>query len=796
MRGLGTWLGVCLLLLTGTLAGGPAAARSFLMPEADDDAGSLVITLPAPEADGTSLRVLHAARLSNGLGSNPLGLDRGWGNSGEILRFRLRGDRVTAEVENQLYRATADNPLEQRAVAESFGRSVIWSGKIASRLPNGGATVDITGLLTADTLGLARQLTEDDAKDFKLNKDSALLLTGDMLSFPDNLEIDAELTFESEKPGPEVRATAPDPRAVTLTVHHSLSRLPDDGYSPRAHDPRMGVNALGYYDFSAPLTGEVVKAWAIRHRLRHNIPGDPGSGTKDPIIFYVDPGAPPQIRDALIEGASWWRDAFAAAGFPDGYRVELLPDGANPLDIRYNVIQWVHRQTRGWSYGGGIVDPRTGEMVKGHVILGSQRVRQDRMIFEGLAGTAKSGTGADDDPVELSLDRIRQLAAHEVAHALGFAHNFAASTYGRGSVSDYPAPWVIAREDGTLDFSRSYAAGIGPWDKAAATWLYGDFGTNEAAELERVADETRAAGLVFVEDDDARGVGTGHARGAVWDNGDDPVAELANTLRVREIALANFGERSLSAGQNRARLREVIVPIYLYHRYQLASAAKSIGGTTYQYTKAGDPDGALDVVHPDRQAQAIALVLQTLEPEFLDLPQGVLAALPPAPSAPWGTARPELFDARTAPAFDLFSAAETSVDLTLDALLAPARLERMAFFHSRDREHPAPADLLRRIGETVTARPREQRRQALADVATGRLVARLIDADDGSHSDLVSAALRAELAQLRRDIAKRADVPLAALWTQRIDAHLSRPAPDRTPVPRAPDIPPGSPIGG
>ncbi|MEE4211796.1 MAG: zinc-dependent metalloprotease, partial [Parvularcula sp.] len=582
-----------------------------LLPLTFAEDGAVLATLPRPEGEDTVLRVIHAARLSSGLGSNPLGLDRGWGTSGHILRFRVAGGRVTAEVENQTYRASTDNLAEQRAVAQSFGRSIVFSGPVVEETADA-VTVDIAPLLLSDLMGLAQRLKEDGGDAFTLDRARSRVAPGGILTFPLNTEVETELTFASTKPGGEVRAAAPFPNAVTLGVHHSFVALPDDGYEMRRFDPRVGTFSLDVYDFSAPLAEPIARSYAMRHRLEQG----------EPITFYIDNGAPEPIRSALLEGASWWAEGFAAAGFPDGYKVEILPEDAHPLDARYNVVQWVHRQTRGWSYGGGVADSRTGEFIKGHVILGSQRVRQDRMIFEGLAGTAKTGSGEADDPVELALARIRQLAAHEVGHALGFGHNFAASTNGRASVMDYPAPWILATEDG-LDFSRAYASNLGAWDILTVRWLYGE------EDGDAIVTEARLQDLLFIEDEESRGAGTAHRLASVWDNGADPVEELRNVMRVREMALETFGPDRLAAGEPRGRLREVLVPIYLYHRYQTAAAAKAIGGVTYQYAKTGQDQGRVDIVPKEEQMRALRAVLETVTPEALDLDDDVLELLTP-----------------------------------------------------------------------------------------------------------------------------------------------------------------------
>ncbi|GGY47083.1 zinc-dependent metalloprotease [Parvularcula lutaonensis] len=747
-------------------------SEAKLLPLTRGEEGKLVATLPAPGEDGTALRVIHAMRLTSGLGSNPIGLDRGWGNSGEIVRFRVADGRVTAEIENQFYRAHTDNPDEVRAVEQSFARSIIYSTDVIEETGDS-VTFDIKPLLMTDLLGLSERLKEDGSGGFTLDKDRSRVAPRGILTFPLNTEIDTEMTFVSSDPGREVRQTSPYPGAVTLTVHHSFVALPDDGYETREYDPRVGTFARPYYDFSAPLEESVQKTFAMRHRLTKD----------DPLVFYVDSGAPEPVRSALVEGAGWWAEGFAAAGFPDGYRVEVLPEGVHPLDVRYNVIQWVHRQTRGWSYGGGISDPRTGEFIKGHVILGSQRVRQDRMIFEGLAGTAKTGSGEADDPVELALARIRQLSAHEVGHALGFGHNFAASHNDRASVMDYPAPWVI-EEDGALDFSRTYDAGLGPWDIATARWLYGE------ENGDAVIAQAREAGLLYIEDSEGRGVGTAHPFASVWDNGSDPVAELENVMRVRQVALENFESDRAAEGRSAAELRQVLVPVYLYHRYQTAAASKLIGGASYQYAKLGTDPAEVEIVPAREQRTALEAILETVSPEALDIPAHVLSMLTPRADAFQGINRRESFDSATAPVFDHHSAAEAAADITFRALFASRRLERLAQFEAMEGETLGLSEMLDTASETVT----EAGGSALAQLVEARFVAALIAADRQDASIAVRGALWETMSELERTFS-RSDPGHRQVLAAHLRSHLEAPAPARAPRAEGARIPPGSPIG-
>lgn len=751
----------------------------------DKNENKVLAKLPKAGDDGVSLRLIHTARLTAGLGSNPVGLDRGWGDSGKIIVFRQVGNKVIIEAENLLYRADPNNPLEERAVRESFARSFLASADVVKG--SDGLLIDLTDFLTSDVLNLVQYLKDSEQGSFSLAKDRTLVDTNNVFAFPDNVEMDVFFTLSSAKPGNEVATTAANGRDATLIQHHSFARLPEEGYTPLKSDPRAGAIERVHYDYSAPLSGQIETRLVRRYRLQKNDAGE----TINPIVFYIDSGAPEPIRQALIDGAEWWTEAFAAAGYPDGYRVEVLPEDAHPLDIRYNVVQWVHRQTRGWSYGGGVSDPRTGEMLKGHVNLGSLRVRQDRMIFEGLVGTAKTNTGADDDPVELALDRIRQLSAHEVGHALGFAHNFAASTYNKGSVMDYPAPDVRVT-NGQMDFSNTYGVGVGEWDKFAAIWLYGDLSDDER---EAVVQSALDRGLAYVADSDARSVGTAHPLGNVWDNGADPVEALKEVMAVRKLALSNFGADRIQDRQPMSDLNKVIVPIYLYHRYQTAAAAKYIGGMSFNYGLNGDGQGAAEVLSPYDQRRALNAVLSTLDPKALDIKDDTLALLTPSlVSYSIADSDRELFRRTAYPAFDVTAAADTGADLTFDVLLNPRRAARLIEFKRRDRRNLGLMDVLQTTRAYVMRRPANDRTGEIAKGVQARFVFALMELANSTATPGVKARTDKVLRDIRGDL--RAKGSGHGLWlVSLIDAHLERPATPLSTVTKAKALPPGGPIG-
>lgn len=754
----------------------------------DVEGGRVLLGLPAPDDSGRIGSYLYVEGLTTGLGSNPVGLDRGQLGDSVVLDIRRLGHRVLFEQPNLAYRAQTDDAAEARATRQAFATSVLWAGEVEAVAGDGRLLVDLTSFLVRDAHGVAQRLQRTGQGSYRLDPERSVVDPSACLAFPDNLEFEALLTWSGEPEGRFVRQTAPTPSAVTLVQHHSLVRLPDDGYTPRRFDPRMGSFGISYLDYAAPLDGSLEQQWIVRHRLERTDPTAPSSPAKEPIVYYVDPGTPEPIRSALIEGASWWAEAFEAAGFEDAFKVEVLPEDAHPLDVRYNVIQWVHRSTRGWSYGGGVIDPRTGEMIKGHVSLGSLRIRQDILLFEGLAGVEKTGSGTADDPIELALARIRQLSAHEVGHTLGFAHNFAASTYGRASVMDYPAPWVRLDAAGELDFSAAYGVGAGAWDIQSARYAYQEFPSGEeAAGLASIVQQALDENLYFMSDADARPAGAAHPRAGLWDNGEDSIAALREVLAVRRHGLERFGRHNLATGRPLARLEEVLVPLYFHHRYQLAVTAKLIGGLDYRYKVNGDSQPLPQAVSGERQEAALDLLLSTLDTETLSLPPSVLEVMHPRDFGS-GDNR-ELFNGRTAMVFDPVAAAATSAASTLDALLQPERLNRVA-------ANPAGDVTAERIVDGVLKRafePADSSRRSIAGAVQEAVVEHLagLAVDDRASLEVRSIAERA-LAQLPSAVS-----PAAAQYlTARARRTLERALTEATEPEAAPALPPGDPIGG
>ena len=536
-------------------------------------------------------------------------------------------------------------------------------------------------------------------------------------NFPKNTEVEVTLTFTTDgDAGPLVRSVTPNPQAITVREHVSFVELPPPGFKPRVNDPRSGFFGIQYMDFATPIQDPITKRYIARHRLQKKDPSAATSEAIEPIVYYVDRGAPEPVRSALIEGASWWNQAFEAAGYRNAFRVEVMPAEADPMDVRYNVIQWVHRSTRGWSYGNSLEDPRTGEIIQGRVSLGSLRDRQDLLIAEGLLapyGKDKSQVGKILEQIVLA--RLRQLSAHEVGHTLGLQHNFAASISNRASVMDYPAPFVKLGADGLPDISEAYARGIGDWDKVAITYGYQDFplGTNEKAALDKILSDAFKRGLMYLTDQDARPPGGSTSVAHLWDNGANVIDSLTNVMKVRSVALNRFGENNIREGAPMATLEDVLVPLYMGHRYQVEAVAKLIGGEDYAFSVRGQNDRNPQIIPAEEQRRALSAVLETLKPESLALPESLLKIIPPRPSGYPRTR--ENFRLRTSPSFDALAPAEAFTNHVSDFLFNPERAARLVEFHARDSRYPGFDEVLDRIiTATWKARAGTARRPAIS----------------------------------------------------------------------------------
>ncbi len=645
------------------------------------------------EIDKWETEFLYQSSLPAGVGSNDIGLDRGQLGETRIVRFERSGPKVLLVQENLNFRAVSDDQDEKRAVHDSFAESVIW-GFTAAAEENGRVLVDATDFYLRDAHGVVTALKRTKQGAYKLEGSRSAIYLANTKNFPLNTEVEATLTFTGDEPGRFVRDVTPDGTAITVREHHSFVQLPPAGYKTREFDPRSSFYGISYLDYATPISEPIVKRFTARHRLEKKDPTAAMSEPVEPITYYLDRGAPEPIRTALLEGARWWNQAFEAAGYKDAFQVKMLPEGADMMDLRYNVIQWVHRATRGWSYGVSVVDPRTGEIIKGHVTLGSLRVRQDFLIAEGLLAPYEKGKPVSPKMQEMALARLRQLAAHEVGHTLGLMHNYSASTVNRSSVMDYPPPVAKLASDGTIDLSDAYATGIGEWDKVSIAFGYQDFpaGTDERTALNKILLDGFGRGLRYLTDQDARPAGSSSSVAHMWDAGSNAVDELNRLMQVRAVALKKIGENNIREGAPLATIEDALAPVYMLHRYQVEAATKFVGGMDYTFAVRDDGEVPTKIVAPAEQRRALAAVLATLKPSALMLPEPLLEMIPPRP--PDYERGREHFKIHTSPAFDSLAPAEEAAQHALQFLFNPERAARLVQFHARDGANPGLQEVL------------------------------------------------------------------------------------------------------
>lgn len=736
---------------------------------------------------------LYVYSLSSGIGSNDIGLDRGQLGNEQVVFFRKAGNKLFLIQPNLKFRAITENTLEKQSVEQAFAKSVLHGFEIIKD-NEGTYTIDLTDFLRRDAHGVADRLKRAEQGSYALDQSKSYINLERTKNFPKNSEFDVILTFKGDPKGGYIRSVAPNPKKVTVAQHHSFIELPDDKFTMRKFDPRSGSYPFSYYDYSTPVQEPLIKRFITRHRLVKKDPSAPVSEAVEPIVYYLDNGTPEPIRSALLDGGRWWNQAFEAIGYKDAFQLKILPADADPMDVRYNVIQWVHRSTRGWSYGSSVIDPRTGEILKGHVSLGSLRIRQDFMIAQAL--TNKPFAQGDENyqnMLNFALARIRQLSAHEIGHTLGFAHNFAASTNNRASVMDYPHPKVDLI-NGEVVFNEVYDTGIGEWDKVTVAYAYSDFpaGTDEEAELNSLLAKSRQEGLRYISDQDARPQGGAHIAAHLWDNGANAAEELNRILSLRAAAMDNFGLDNIRKDEPLTVLEDVFVPLYFLHRYQTEAAVKSIGGLDYNYAVKGD--GQLTVADADskHQEQALRSVLQTLDARNLAIPERLLPLFPPR--AMGYSRNRESFKGKTGVSFDALAAAETAADMTLGLLLHPERSSRLIQQKSLDRNNIGLEEMLKQLLDaTIMKKESGGYLQTVQATINYRVLTHLLNlASSNDVHPRVNALVHQALSDLRKYLGTVNNVDAKELL-RRIERYYQKP--DAFKVTPAPKIPDGSPIG-
>ncbi|MEJ0106841.1 MAG: zinc-dependent metalloprotease [Bacteroidota bacterium] len=759
----------------------------------DENAGKIWLEIDKPDSE-----ILYQTSLPAALGSNDIGLDRGLQVDTRVVKFSRTGRKILMIQPNYDYRAVTPDKAEQRAVEQSFAQSTIWGFTVEAE-SNGHVLVDATDFLIRDAVKAANRLRSMRQGSYSFDKSRSAIYLPRTKNFPQNTELEATITLVNNdgEPGNYVQSVTPSPEAITLRMHHSFVQLPDKNYTPRVFDPRSSFIQMSYFDYSTPVPEPIDKYLIIRHRLQKKDPSAAKSEAVKPIVYYLDNGTPEPIRSALLEGAQWWNQAFEAAGYINAFQVKVLPDSADPMDIRYNMINWVHRSTRGWSYGAAVVDPRTGEIIKGNVSLGSLRVRQDYLIATGLLAPFENGVPPDNKMLTMALNRLKQLSAHEVGHTIGLMHNYSASVVNRSSVMDYPPPSVSLNASGDIDISNAYANGIGEWDKVSVNWGYQDFpqGTDEKTALNKILADAYNKGFQFISDRDARAPGGLHPTAHLWDNGTNPVDELKTAMKVREKALGQFGEKDIRPGVPMAFLEDVLVPVYLYHRYQVEAVTKIVGGMNYKYALRGDGQIVTQPISKEEQSKALDAVIATIDPAVLVLPERITKLIPPRPSGYEYTK--ELFKKRTGLAFDALSPAETAADMPLSFLFNSERMNRMVEYQAQNGGLGLNEMIDKLISITWKA-PRRKGMEGLIQLQTEQvLLTYLLAASiDDNNSFITKSVIQKTLSDLKTFIESKKKISTDDTYTGHLLLALERmKAPEKAKPTIHVAIPPGSPIG-
>ncbi len=769
----------------------------------DAEAGQLFM-----EINRWNEELLNLTGLAAGLGSNDIGLDRGASQGNRIIYFERVGPKIFMVQPNYSFRSSSDNVEEVRAVTDAFAPAIHWGWTPAAQTGDR-VLVDMTPYLLADHTGIANRLGG-----YRVESSRSAVYRAMTMNFPANTEMEASLTFVTGGGGggggggrgggrggrggsfEGVGAVAASGAAPTLRVHHAFVQLPDDDYTPREYDPRSSLGSVSYQDYSVALGTPLVKRHARRHRLEKVDPTAAVSAAVEPIVYYLDPGTPEPTRTALLEGARWWNQAFEAAGYRDAFQVEMRPPDVSSHDIRYNVINWVHRSTRGWSTGGGVTDPRTGEIMKGLVTLGSLRVRQDYMIAEGLLAPYVNGDETPPELADWALSRVSQLSAHEVGHTIGFGHNYYDSSQGRTSVMDYPHPLITLNADGTFDFSEVYELEIGEWDKIGVAYGYQDFpdGTDESEALQVILAEAWEQDLRYMTNQDM----SANPRVNQWSNGADPAVELNRMMEVRRAALDRFGERNIKLGQPMAMMEEVLVPLYLHHRYQVSAAASPLGGIDYIYSLRGDGRTPVEPISREDQMAALDALLATISSDELALPDTVVTMLPPRPTG-FGGGR-ELFPRYTGSSFDVITPAVVAADHTVSEILNGQRAARLVQQHAVTESLPGLGEVIDELVEATFGAQPTNGYEAEINRAVERVVAEhLMRLAGSAQMPQVRAIATFALERLNgriesEDGVSADDEPHYNLVSRDIERFLSRPGAVYTQV-VIPGAPPGAPIG-
>lgn len=652
--------------------------------------GRVLIEIPKLNDD-----MLYFVQVAKGIGNVELGIDRGGSGASKVIYFERHGNRAAIVERNLRFRATSANAALQEGMEQSFASSVLASLPIEAD-ENGRLLVDASAFILRDAIDLEGLLRRRNQGAFRVDPGRSALYAPRTRGNTDNTEFETTLTYASDNPGPLVNRAAPDGRALTVRVHQSFMR-PPTGYRPRVADPRLGLITLNFRDYSAPYAQGTDVQWIRRFRLEKKDPAAPVSEPKTPLVFYLDAGVPEPIRSAMRDGILWWNQAFETAGFRNAIQVKDPTPDIDPLDPRISFVFWVNRDERGFSVGGSLADPRTGEILSAKARMDSHRIRTISTYWRSYRVASNATPGADgytgaecadflmpldamftQTPIgrseeALVLARQALVTAHEVGHTLGFGHNWAASINNNASVMEYPSPRITVTAAGQVELSDAFQRAIGDYDKLAVRYAYTEFTPDrEKNGLESIVAEMRQRKILFTPSADPR-----------WNRYDDlasPAVYLRETMKQRKVLLERYGPDVLAAGEPYGDLRGMgLWMTYLHHRWAIDTGVRYVGGMFDNLAIKGESIAPTEIVPAPLQREVLAQLMDAIQPANLAIPERLLVSL--APSA---TGRDsEEFTMPTGPAFDHLAAARTLGAMVLEQLLEPERSARLIAFADR-----------------------------------------------------------------------------------------------------------------